>query len=129
MRPQARSLSGWQRLCSSLLSPTPSMRRPARIVVISITVGLLAGGLAYFCAMRLAARQTASNDDLAWLRREFRLSDAEMNRIRNLHQGYLPKCGEMCAKIAAKRAEVEAALANQAQGTTVAEQKLVELGA
>jgi hypothetical protein len=104
------------------------MRRSTRIVVVSIVVGLLAVGLAYFCSMRLSARQT-NNDDLAWLRREFHLTDTEMNRIRQLHEGYLPKCGEMCAKIAAKRREVEAALANDAQGTAVAEQKLVELGA
>src|SRR5690349_2878255 len=105
------------------------MRRSTRIVVISIAVGLLAAGLAYFFAMRLSARLADGNDDLAWLRREFHLNDAEMNRIRQLHEGYLPKCGEMCTKIAAKRREVEAALANDAQGTTVAEQKLVELGA
>ena len=105
------------------------MRRPTKILVIAATVGLLAAGLAYFCSLRLSARQTAGNDDLAWLRREFHLGDAEMERIRKLHEGYLPKCGEMCAKIAAKRAEVDAALADRTQGTAVAEQKLVELGA
>src|SRR5215471_13104328 len=105
------------------------MQRSTRIVVVSIAVGLVVAGLAYFCAMRLSARNIARDDDLAWLRREFHLTDAEMNRIRQLHEGYLPKCGEMGAKIAAKRHEVENALANNTQGTDLAEQKLVELGA
>ena len=52
-----------------------------------------------------------------------------MDRVRKLHEGYLPKCGEMCAKIASKHREVDAALADSTQGTAVAEQKLVELGA
>jgi hypothetical protein len=51
-------------------------------------------------------------DDLSWLKLEFRLSDAEMRRVRGLHEGYLPQCRAMCAKIAAKQAEIEKALDN-----------------
>ena len=77
--------------------------------------------------MRLCARHVAGTDDLAWLRHEFRLSDSEMQRIRLLHEGYLPKCRELCERIAAKRSEVEAAVAGHTNAS-LAEQKLVELG-
>ena len=51
-----------------------------------------------------------SVSDLDWLQQEFHLSDAELARIQKLHEGYLPKCAEMCAKIAAKKSELETAL-------------------
>lgn len=34
--------------------------------------------------------------ELAWLRREFNLSDAEFARITQLHEAYLPQCRERC---------------------------------
>jgi Heavy-metal resistance len=64
---------------------------------------------------------------LAWLRLEFRLSDIEMAQVRKLHDGYLPKCGEMCAKIVAKKREVDQALAGETNVTATVEQKLMEL--
>jgi hypothetical protein len=76
-----------------------------------------------------------SVSDLDWLQQEFHLSAAEMARIQKLHEGYLPKCAEMCAKIAAKKSELETALGPDTQvgvnSTTnvnpVAQQKLAEL--
>jgi hypothetical protein len=68
-------------------------------------------------------------DDLAWLRQEFQLGDAEMARVRQLHDGYLPKCGEMCAKIAAKKREVDQALAGATNVTAAVEQQVMELSA
>jgi hypothetical protein len=103
------------------------MSRAIKLVLIATLIALCSGALAYFGAMRLCSRHMTSDDDLAWLRHEFRLSDAEMLRIRQLHEGYLPKCREMCGRIATKQKEVEAVLANG--GTTnSAEQKLIELG-
>jgi len=85
------------------------MNRATRTVLLGVLIAAVVAGLAYICTMRFCARQMAA-DDLSWLRREFRLSDAEMQRIRGLHEGYLPECREMCAKIAAKQAELEEAL-------------------
>jgi uncharacterized membrane protein len=67
-------------------------------------------------------------DDLSWLQSEFHLSDAEMARVRQLHEGYMPQCAAMCAKIAAKRDEVAAALANGTNVTADVQKKLTELG-
>jgi len=77
----------------------------------------------HLCAAHLAH----STDDLDWLRTEFRLSDAEMARIRDLHQGYLPKCQEFCDRIAAKKREIAATLSSDTNLTTAVEQKLSEV--
>jgi len=106
------------------------MRRPLILLVAMLLGGVAIGGASYLLGCRMCARRLApSGDDLAWLRREFRLSDAEMQRIRQLHEGYLPKCHENCALIAAKKQELQAAL-DHAQGMTPeAEQKLAEVAA
>ena len=51
-----------------------------------------------------------SADDLAWLGREFHLGEAELSRIRPLHEGYQTECAAMCDRIAAKNRELAAAL-------------------
>ena len=61
------------------------------------------------------------------IRKEFHLSDAEMARIRELHEGYLPKCGEMCAKIAAKKRELDSVLGSGTNITAEAQAKLSEV--
>jgi small-conductance mechanosensitive channel len=106
------------------------MKRPQLIVVLALVAGATLLGASYQLAVRLCARQMAAKaDDLAWLRQEFRLSDAELARVRTLHDGYLPQCAEMCQAIAAKKRELEAALAGATNVTATAEAKLAELGA
>ena len=100
-----------------------------------ILLGVLAVGVAVFAGSFYLSRQVCvmhmSNpaDELDWLRQEFHLSDADMARVRQLHEGYMPKCAEMCAKIAAKKSELEAALNGATNVSPVAQQKLAELAA
>jgi len=77
------------------------MNRSLVILLGALALGVVMFGGSYF---RRPARvpDDAFGDDLSWLQDEFHLSDAEMARIQKLHEGYLPKCAEMCAKIAAK---------------------------
>jgi hypothetical protein len=98
------------------------MSRATRTVLAGVAIVAVVAGLAYWGAMRLCARQMAA-DDLSWLKREFRLSDIEMQRVRQLHEGYLPKCREMCGQIAQKQGEVEKALSSG----EAADAKLMEL--
>jgi hypothetical protein len=106
------------------------MKRSLAIVMLALVVGAAMFAGSYLIAQRLCAKHFANTaDDLTWLRQEFRLSDAELAKVRVLHEGYLPKCAEMCRQIAVKKREVEAALANTTNLTAVAEQKLSELGA
>ena len=87
-------------------------------------VGLTSAVAKRFCSQYLVR----PGDDLAWLRREFRLGEREMQRIRQLHEGYLPRCREMCERIAASKKGLQTAL-DAGQGLTPqVEQKLAEVG-
>jgi hypothetical protein len=98
-------------------------------------LGFLALGAAVFAGSFYVTRQVCvmrmenPADDLTWLRQEFRLNDAEMAHIRELHQGYMPKCAVMCARIAAKKQELEDTLLGATNVSPAAEQKLAELAA
>lgn len=100
-----------------------------------ILLGALALGAAIFAGSYFASQRatvmccTNPADDLSWLRDEFHLGDAEMARIHALHEGYLPKCAEMCAKIAAKKIELDAVLGNRTNVTAEVQAKLDELAA
>ena len=82
-----------------------------------ILIGVLAAGAAVFAGSFFVSRQICVQqmanpaDDLTWLSSEFQLDAATMTRVRQLHEGYMPKCKEMCALIAAKKREVETAMA------------------
>jgi len=99
-----------------------------------ILLGLLLLGAGVFAGSYVATRHVCAMkpaspaDDLSWLRDEFHLGDADMARVRELHNGYLPKCAEMCAQIAAKKREVADALAAGTNVTASAQAKLKELG-
>lgn len=106
------------------------MRRPLAILLGALTAGVAVFAGAFFLSQQVSARRMANPaDDLAWLRQEFRLNDTDLARIRELHEGYLPKCHEMCAKIEAKKREVDQLLAGATDVTPPVEQQLVELGA
>lgn len=105
------------------------MHRPFLILVIMLLAGAAAffGGrrlVAYWCAQHMA-RPT---DDLDWLRLEFRLNDAELAGVRQLHDGYLPKCREFCERIDARKRELQALLVSPTTATAAVEQKLLEVG-
>jgi hypothetical protein len=86
-----------------------------------ILIGALALGAAIFAGSFFCARHTTMScceqpaDDLNWLRLEFHLSDAEMSHIRELHEGYLPQCAEICGKIAAAKRELATLTNNSAE--------------
>jgi hypothetical protein len=75
------------------------MRR--KIIVI---LGFLLCAVAYgavYVASTSSARTLADGPapELAWLRKEFSLPNAEFKRICELHAAYLPQCREMCERI------------------------------
>jgi small-conductance mechanosensitive channel len=100
-----------------------------------ILLGTLALAMVVFGSSYAVSRQvgesclTQPGNDLAWLRQEFHLNDAEMARVQKLHSDYLPQCADMCQKIAAKKMEVVAALNGATNVTPAARQKLAELAA
>ena len=48
--------------------------------------------------------------ELAWLKMEFNLSDAELTRITTLHDAYQPRCAEMCRRIDEQGAKLKSLL-------------------
>lgn len=106
------------------------MKRSPLIVLLALVAGVVVFAASYVLAQRLCVKRIANSaDDLDWLRQEFQLSAAEMTRIRELHDGYLPKCGEMCQEIATKKRELESTLAGATNVTVEVERKLAELAA
>jgi len=99
--------------------------------VIILLLGL-AGGALGFCALYF--RSTTEHrallhspaPELAWLKHEFQLNDAEFQHIADLHQGYKPRCEEMCRRIAEKKSEMRQLLAAGETNTVAWEQKLAE---
>jgi hypothetical protein len=105
------------------------MNRSLVIVLGALALGAAVFAGSYFTAQRASIAYCDNPvDDLSWLRTEFHLSDADMARMRQLHEGYLPQCAKMCALIAAKKAEVQTALGNGTNVTADAEKELTELG-
>lgn len=105
------------------------MNRSLVILLGALALGAAIFAGSYFTAQHATVACCASPDELSWLRTEFHLSDADMARIRALHEGYRPKCAEMCAKIAAKKSELDAVLGGSTNVTAEAQKKLSELAA
>ena len=95
------------------------MRKPLLIVISALLLGAVLFGGAFYCARHFCVQRMAqSTDDLDWLRMEFNLSDAELAKVRVLHEGYLPICEKNCRDIAFKKRELKHA---EAAGTNTTE--------
>jgi hypothetical protein len=73
--------------------------------------GLVLGVLAYAGIYRAETADScclveSKAPELAWLKQEFRLSDAEFTRISQLHEKYLAGCAERCLRIDEKNAHL-----------------------
>ncbi len=61
------------------------------------TVGFC--GFYYFGTGSCREMMREPQPELAWLKKEFKLSDAEFARISELHAAYLPQCAARCQRI------------------------------
>lgn len=103
------------------------MRRPVVILILGL-LGAVAGYCAiyYFGTSRDRELLDSPTPELAWLQHEFNLSTNELQRITELHEGYLPRCEEMCRRIADKNSEIKQALTNSVLDDRLVERKLAE---
>ena len=103
------------------------MKRAVCIALSGLVLGLTA-----CCAIYLAATAPhrallhSKEPELAWLRQEFHLSEAEFARVSRLHAAYLPECAERCRRINAKNAELKAMLVKRPTPTLEIEKALTE---
>ena len=91
-------------------------------LLFALAAGLVAFGAFYWlgddAALRRAARE---GDALAWLRIEFKLSDAQFKAIKQLHTDYTVECSGHCAAImAAKERKAPALEVSQLEQACVA---------
>jgi hypothetical protein len=106
------------------------MKRLGLIVGVGLLICVAAYCGAYFFGTAPARRMAQEKyPELAWLKKEFNLSDPEFTRIVGLHDAYQPCCAEMCRRIAAKNAEIREALTKGNEITPELEQKLAEAAA
>jgi len=104
------------------------MRR-SFFIVVAVALASIA---IFFGAYRLAGHLCVTHfqkpaDDLEWLRLEFHLGNAELARIRQLHEGYLPKCQSYCDRIAAKQRELRELTDGGTNVSVAVQQKLGEI--
>ena len=99
--------------------------------VLILVFGLIAAAVAYGCiyfACTASVRSLQRNDkpELAWLKEEFNLSDAEFKRVSELHEAYLPQCREMCIQIDVQNTKLKKLLAGATDVSPEIERELVK---
>ncbi len=84
------------------------MKRLALILIAGLVVAAAAYCAVYFkSTARHREILESQKPELAWLKDEFHLSDADFKRITELHEAYMPHCVEMCRRIDSKNAELK----------------------
>jgi Heavy-metal resistance len=103
------------------------MRRAPLILLVGL-IGAVLGYCAVYFTRVAPHRELMQSPapELAWLKKEYRLSDAEFERVSNLHASYLPRCEEMCRRIGAKNSEIKKLIDADGTNVVVLEQKLAE---
>jgi hypothetical protein len=105
------------------------MKRSPVTLILALLSAAAVFAASFIIAQRVGAKRMANTaDDLDWLRQEFRLSGAELARVRELHDGYLPKCAEMCKQIGAKKQELEATMSTLTNASDLREPVGKQLG-
>ena len=105
------------------------MKRGVLILVFGLVVAAAAYGCIYSaCTSSARGLKRSEKPELAWLKQEFNLSDAEFKRIAELHGTYLPQCREMCLQIDAQNVRLQTLLANATNATPDIDVALTEAG-
>ena len=99
--------------------------------ILILAVGVVGAVVAYCCFYLMGtatprALMQSAQPELAWLKHEFNLGDAEFKRISELHAGYLPQCMERCRRIDELKDKLSNTLASATQVTPEIEKLLGE---
>jgi len=103
------------------------MKKGVLILVFGLVAAAAAYGCVYFaCTASARSLQRSDKPELAWLKEEFNLNDAEFKRVSDLHEAYLPQCREMCIQIDAQNTKLQKLLAGATDVSPEIERELVE---
>jgi hypothetical protein len=83
-------------------------------------------GFYYFGTTACRAMMNEREPELAWLKKEFKLSDEEFTRITKLHEAYLPQCAQRCMRIAEQNRKLEELLSKSTSVTPEVRDVLAE---
>ena len=94
------------------LADTPSPRFLLKTPWLILLGGLLVGLAAYTCIYLGAtagqrSMENSPHPEMAWLKNEYRLTDPQFSLVLLMHDGYRPKCVEMCRRIDDQNARVQ----------------------
>lgn len=94
------------------------MRKPSVILLLGLIGCVAAFSLVYYVGTA-ASREILSQPqpELAWLKKEFNLGEAEYARIVALHEAYLPRCEERCRLIEEQNQKLKGLMAESATVT------------
>ena len=96
-------------------------------VILLLGLFLATAGFASFYYFGTASCRDMMHEpqpELAWLKKEFKLSDAEFARITQLHAAYLPQCAMRCQRIEEQNQKLKQ-LSSQATNVTPEIQSLL----
>jgi len=94
------------------------VKKGALILLLGVLVSTAAfSGFYYLGTAPCRAMLCQPQPELAWLKREFKLSDTEFARITKLHEAYLPQCAQRCMRIAQQNRRLDQLL-SQASSLT-----------
>jgi hypothetical protein len=103
------------------------VKKGALILLVGLLVATAAfSGFYYLGVAPYRAMLSQSQPELAWLKQEFHLSDAEFARIAKLHEAYLPQCAQRCRRIAEENRRLEQLLARASSVTPEIQDVLAE---
>jgi Spy/CpxP family protein refolding chaperone len=103
------------------------MKKGALILLLGLLLGAAGFSGFYFLGTALGrGLMRGPQPELAWLKQEFGLSDAEFARICALHEAYLPQCAERCRVTEQQNRKLKELLAQDATITPEIENLLAE---
>jgi hypothetical protein len=89
------------------------MKKAGLILLVGLLLSTAAfSGFYYFGTASCRAIMSERQPELAWLKKEFKLSDTEFARITKLHEAYLPQCAQRCMRIAELNGKLEQLLSH-----------------
>ena len=88
------------------------MKRSWLVLLGGLLLGLVAyAGIYLHATSAQRSMEQSARPELAWLKNEYHLSDAQFTEVVKLHDAYYPKCAEMCRRIDEQNVKVQTLLA------------------
>ena len=103
------------------------MRKGGLILLLGLFLGTAGfSGFYYAGTAHCRSMMHEPQPELAWLKKEFALSDAEFARISALHEAYMPQCAERCRVTEQQNRKLKELLAKDATITPEIQSLLTE---